>query len=257
MLDTEALRSLIQQAFPDWEFHYFPRLGSTNALAWELATDDCPSSALIITDEQTQGRGRGGNRWLSQPGQGLTCSIFQRCDLAVGDSGLLPLRAGIAVAHTLSEYGLAPALKWPNDILVNDHKIAGILCESRISQERITALVTGIGLNINDDISQYPEPIRSQSTSLLNETGRRNSRENLCVRLMKNYQAGESMGNSEIISTWRQLAAWQEKKVTLMTDNNQITGKFVGINQAGAARIEVDRTIKIINSGQMQRLREC
>jgi BirA family biotin operon repressor/biotin-[acetyl-CoA-carboxylase] ligase len=128
---------------------------STNALARELADRGAPHGASVTAAEQSAGRGRQGRTWSAPPGQALLCSVLLR-----DPPQLLPLAAGVAVAE---EVGAAAKVKWPNDVLVDRLKVAGILVEGR-PQERWAVL--GIGLNVAVDRSELPAELRDSAGSL-------------------------------------------------------------------------------------------
>jgi BirA family biotin operon repressor/biotin-[acetyl-CoA-carboxylase] ligase len=145
------------------EVRIVERTGSTNADLLALAAQGEPSGLVLVAREQTQGRGRLDREWVSPPGSGLTFSALLRTALAVGEIGPIPLLAGAAVAEAVETCtGLTIGLKWPNDLIVRDRKLGGLL----VQHSPTDALVIGIGLNVSLTVEQRPTP---QSTSLLIE----------------------------------------------------------------------------------------
>lgn len=140
--------------------------GSTNDDAWEaLAT--LGDGAAVLALEQTSGRGREGRRWEHAPGQGLALSVALRLGCDVRQAGVIPLAAGLAVARACHALGVTQAqLKWPNDVLVREAKLAGVLCEMRRAAGGGDAVVIGIGLNVRQRAEDFPEELRAQATSL-------------------------------------------------------------------------------------------
>ncbi len=256
MLNTDFIRSFLRTSFPNWDFFYFKRLESTNSRAWEIFKQDGNKNALIITDDQTAGRGQGSNTWFSQPGQGLTFSWLRATDELAVQAGLLPLRAGLAVVDALSELKLSACLKWPNDIYLNSRKVGGILCESRILDDKIHSTVTGIGLNVNDDTSQFPVLIQAIATSLQNETGLTVPREDLLTKIIQQLVAKETLPAESIILNWQTIGLLIEKDVSVLVGNSRLDGKFKGLDSTGAALIEIAGKIQVISSGEMQQFRE-
>jgi BirA family biotin operon repressor/biotin-[acetyl-CoA-carboxylase] ligase len=123
------------------------RVDSTQAVAFALAAAGCADGTAVVADSQAAGRGRRGRAWLDEPGASLLLSVVLRPRLELSRLPLLSLAAAVAVAETLAEVaGLAPRLKWPNDVLVSGRKIAGILLESRLGATPLVVL--GIGLNL-------------------------------------------------------------------------------------------------------------
>ena len=147
---------------PALEIH--PRIGSTNRRLRSLAEGPAAPWTTVVAGEQTAGRGRGGRRWHSPPGAGLWMSVLIETAGASG-SGVLPLAAGVAVAHALEEAGGAPmGLKWPNDVLFGRRKIAGILCEAQGRDGR--AAIVGIGVNVRRPVEGYPPGLDARTAFL-------------------------------------------------------------------------------------------
>jgi BirA family biotin operon repressor/biotin-[acetyl-CoA-carboxylase] ligase len=149
-----------------------------------LLPPEAPEGALVAADEQTAGRGRLGRRWLAPAGTSLLCSLQLRPAIA---SERLPELTGVA-ARACSEAiaaltGLEPALKFPNDVLVGDRKVAGILAEAR--EERV---VLGIGVNVNVTAAELPQEVDRPATSLLVETGRELDRAELLAELLEQFE---------------------------------------------------------------------
>ena len=133
-------------------------IGSTNEEARNLAIAGATHGTLVTADSQTAGRGRQGRVWSAPPKSSLLCSLVLR-----EPPNLLPLAAGLAVADTVASYGLVPKVKWPNDVLVNDRKIAGILAEGRPAEGWA---VLGIGLNVAVQLDDLPEELHATATTL-------------------------------------------------------------------------------------------
>jgi BirA family transcriptional regulator, biotin operon repressor / biotin---[acetyl-CoA-carboxylase] ligase len=143
-----------------------------------LAAAGCPSGAVVGAEEQTGGQGRFGRKWHSEPRSGLYFSIVLRLDMPAETLPIATLALGLATAEAIANAtGLAPDLRWPNDVLLNDRKCAGILVQLNDS-----ALITGIGVNVNH--AAFPEDIAPLATSLRLASGREHSREDLLVELL-------------------------------------------------------------------------
>lgn len=156
--------------------------GSTNA---DLLGRGGPEGQVLVAEEQTAGRGRMGRSWLSQPGASLTFSVLLRpVTVPAGRRGWLPLLTGVAVAAAVrATASVAATLKWPNDVLVGDRKLAGILAE-----QSGDAVVIGIGLNVAAPRDALPvSPAGLQATSLLAE-GAEVARDALLVAVLRNLE---------------------------------------------------------------------
>jgi len=124
------------------------RLSSTLDLAHDLAAAGAPGGTLVLADEQTAGRGRGGRSWVSERGAGLWLTLLERpADASAIE--VLSVRVGIRAARVLDRYAAKPvSLKWPNDLFVDDGKLAGILIESRWREARVDWVAVGLGVNV-------------------------------------------------------------------------------------------------------------
>ncbi|MCD7969854.1 MAG: biotin--[acetyl-CoA-carboxylase] ligase [Alistipes sp.] len=146
-------------AYGKFRLYRFPELASTND---EASSPQYSAGDVIICDSQIRGRGQRGNGWHSQPGENLTLSIVAGPGfLPASKQFLLSEAVSLAVADTLGVYGLAPAIKWPNDIYIGDRKIAGILIENDICGMNLSRSVIGIGLNVNQTVfpDSVPNPV--------------------------------------------------------------------------------------------------
>jgi BirA family biotin operon repressor/biotin-[acetyl-CoA-carboxylase] ligase len=168
-------------AFEPWD-----RVGSTNDRLRELAADGASPFTVVIAEEQTAGRGRGGRRWDSPPGHGLWMSVLLRP--ASAEAGrLAPLLVGLAACRAFERVadGLSPGLKWPNDVLLDTRKAAGVLCESAPDG----AVVAGIGVNVRQRLGDFPVEIRARAVSLEMAAGRTVSRAALAGALVAEMRA--------------------------------------------------------------------
>jgi BirA family transcriptional regulator, biotin operon repressor / biotin---[acetyl-CoA-carboxylase] ligase len=139
--------------------------GSTNDDAFAAAKAGAPHGALFVADAQRAGRGRRGSAWTSPPGENLTFSLLLRPDLPAERISGIALVAGLAVRAAAGSRVPAPlTVKWPNDVLAGDRKLAGILVESRLSGTVVDAVVVGVGVNVG--MRELPEEIAATATSL-------------------------------------------------------------------------------------------
>ncbi|MCS6927435.1 MAG: biotin--[acetyl-CoA-carboxylase] ligase, partial [Candidatus Binatia bacterium] len=165
---AQALASHLRTRFLGRPLHIFPTLDSTNTYAARLARDGAPEGTVVIADMQTGGKGRLGRTWVSPPHVNLYLSVILRPPVSIAAAPSLNLLAGVAVAETIASVcGLRPSIKWPNDVLVNDKKVCGILAEMQVSASTLCAVILGIGVNINAPLSAFPEELRDKASSLL------------------------------------------------------------------------------------------
>jgi len=146
---------------------FYSELKSTQDKAWEFHERGF-DRLVIIAGKQIAGRGRYGRAWFSPKG-GLWFSYLKTINVEPEMLDLIALACGISVALTLKDLNLNALIKWPNDIIVNNKKIAGILIDIKFAAEKITSIVIGIGLNLNININEFPDDIRMYTTTVLNE----------------------------------------------------------------------------------------
>ncbi len=163
------------------ELHVFRHVASTNDVARRRAEAGAPDGTVVLADEQTAGRGRRGRAWLAAPGQAVLLSVLYRVR---EPSGALPLRVGMAVADTVDGAITSVCqVKWPNDILAESRKIAGVLCESA-SASGGGWMIAGVGLNVLQSRSDFPPELRDTATSMAAEAGRCVDRADTADRLV-------------------------------------------------------------------------
>jgi BirA family biotin operon repressor/biotin-[acetyl-CoA-carboxylase] ligase len=161
-------------------YTYVERCESTQ----RLLGDDAPVGAVAATDEQTAGRGRLGRDWVAPPGSSVLASVVLQPDVPTANLAELSLVAGRACAQALAEVAeVVPTVKWPNDVLIDGRKVAGILAEAREGR-----VALGIGINVHQTAEQLPERAEHPATSLLLETGRHIQRAELLASLLDHLE---------------------------------------------------------------------
>lgn len=167
-LARAAVEPLLRGRFGREHYLFVPRCESTQ----KLLGDDAPEGAVVVADEQTHGRGRLGRRWLAPPATSVLCSIQLRPPVEAARLPELSLVAGEAVAEAVRDLtGLEPQLKFPNDVLIDGRKVAGILAEAKEGR-----VVLGIGINVGQTQEQLPSETDTPATSLWIETGTKQPR---------------------------------------------------------------------------------
>lgn len=168
----------VRQRLPGRQIAWFHSVGSTMHEAARLAAAGCPSGTAIVADEQTAGQGRHGHAWHSEPGYGLYVSVVLRIPLPPDSLPVVTLALGLATAEAISRVSdLSPDLRWPNDVMIDEKKVAGILVQLVDS-----AALAGIGVNVNH--ARFPPEIASEATSLRLAAGCSQSREDLLIVLL-------------------------------------------------------------------------
>jgi BirA family biotin operon repressor/biotin-[acetyl-CoA-carboxylase] ligase len=162
------------------EYTFVERCESTQ----RLLPDDAPEGAVAVADEQTAGRGRLGREWVAPAGSSLLASVVLRPDVPTANLPELSLVAGRAVAQALAELvGVLPDVKWPNDVLLNGRKVAGILAEARDGR-----VVLGFGINVSQSADELPGRPTHPATSVLLETGRKVPRVDVLAAVLEQLE---------------------------------------------------------------------
>ncbi|ROM59319.1 biotin--[acetyl-CoA-carboxylase] ligase [Pseudomonas poae] len=243
----------------EWPVYISDSIDSTNAEALRLVDGGCITPFLVLAEQQTAGRGRRGRKWVSPFAQNLYYSLVLRVDGGLRQLEGLSLVVGLAVMQALRESGVhRAALKWPNDVLVEDKKIAGILLELVGDPADICHVVLGIGINVN---MQKAVEVDRQWTSVQLETGSSIDRNQLVARLglqLRGYlDRHKSHGFAALQEEWEQNHLWQGRAVSLIAGVNQIDGVVLGIDHQGALRLNVDGVEKTYSGGELSlRLRD-
>jgi BirA family transcriptional regulator, biotin operon repressor / biotin---[acetyl-CoA-carboxylase] ligase len=163
---------------------------STNDLAWEAEALGAPEGFVVFAERQTAGRGQYGRRWESAPYQGLWFSILLRPRLTLSESlQLTALLASAAAATIIETTGCDASIKAPNDIYVEDLKIAGVLVEGRSARDKSYVAVAGIGVNVNQRLKDFPVELQATAGSLRLATGRPVERSRLAIALLRKLDA--------------------------------------------------------------------
>ncbi|MDI6728235.1 MAG: biotin--[acetyl-CoA-carboxylase] ligase [Thermodesulfovibrionales bacterium] len=243
------------------EIIFFDTINSTNTCAMELAEKGYPDGTIIIADAQTGGKGRLGRKWLSPQGKNLYMSIILRPAILPRDAAILTLMTAVACASAIKRISSIPAsIKWPNDLMVSDRKLGGILTEIKADMDRIFHAVIGIGININLGASDMPDEIKACATSIKNETGNVLSRTKVAVEILREMDKWYSIllnsGKKPIIEEWLKLSCTIGRAVKVTVGNNVFTGIAGTIDEEGMLMLKLpDNTFKKISAGDVIILR--
>jgi BirA family biotin operon repressor/biotin-[acetyl-CoA-carboxylase] ligase len=252
---TQLILANLKTKYIGKTIEYYTKTESTNNDAWELCDENGKDGTAIIAGLQSKGRGRQGKKWHSAPGKGLAFSVLIYPDISTENSGLFSIAVAIAIHKALLQYEIESQLKWPNDILIEGKKLGGILCESRISKNKVKALVIGIGLNVNESRDDFPPEISAQSTSLFLRKGIPFQRERILASILNELEIViEALKENQIASVmhdWESACGHLNKTISIQENDEVKTGIFSGINAQGNARLIIDGKIKTISSGEL------
>lgn len=220
------------------EVIHLKEVDSTNTLALEVAKSSDLLMTVVLADSQLNGRGRRGRHWLSPEGNlYLSIAFKPRVHIRVLSIPLITLMAGVAVVEAVDRlYGYRLSLKWPNDIMINDKKVGGILTESRLSPEKPPIFVIGIGLNITN--MDFPEELRGLATTLSSYIRPEMiSRDDLAIEIVRavfrGYKLLISGDTNRIVKSWTEKNSTLTKNVRIEQDAETIEGLAEAIDERG------------------------
>ena len=230
---------LIREQRPRNSIHYFPVTGSTMTEAARLAAEGAPGGTVVVADEQTAGIGRLGRHWLSSAEAGIYCSILLRIPVSNRELPVVTLALGLATAEAIErKTALSCDLRWPNDVLVNERKTAGIL-----AQLHDACIVAGIGINVNQD--HLPDDLRTPATSLRKALGHEMPREPLLISLLECVDEFCGLlieqGSGAVLKAFSKASSYAlHRRVVYETDRGPQKGVTLGLDDNGFLRVRDD-----------------
>lgn len=222
---------------------YFDSIGSTNDEAMAWARNGAKDLSLVIADEQTLGRGRLDRPWFTPPKTALAFSLVLRPTYV--EKPLLPRMVGLAalaLSDVLQTLNLSPQIKWPNDVLLNGRKVAGILIEAIWFEEEVISIVIGMGVNISKGAVPTTDILNFPATSLENELGYAPDRKVLLHAILANIMAlRPHIGTDSFMSSWEKKLAYYGRQVRVeMGGEKSVSGKVVGLESDGSLKLRDD-----------------
>jgi BirA family transcriptional regulator, biotin operon repressor / biotin---[acetyl-CoA-carboxylase] ligase len=212
---------------------------STMKDAAALAAKGEPHGTVVVAEEQTAGIGRHGRRWHSEFGGGLYVSIILRLH---EPKPVLTMALGLAAQRAVDDLtGVATDLRWPNDLMLNERKLAGILVQSTDGG----ALIAGIGLNVNQ--TQFPPELQEIATSLRIETGKEHSKQELLERLVSESLRYTAIGQAEIMRRFEERSSYVRGKAVVV--DNGVRGITAGLDQEGFLLLQTERGLETVVTG--------
>lgn len=235
----------------------FRKVFSTNSIAKFLANHDAEEGTVLISEIQTNARGRLGKKWEAPDG-GVWMSMILRPQVPPARIGLITLATGVAIAKAIRSLGVDAKIKWPNDVLIHGNKISGVLTEVNATFNEIDWVVVGIGIDSNLKLEDFSEDIRIGTTTLTEELPSKVDENELIAIFLnefeKVYQLYKDGEIETILKDWRDLSDTIGKYVNITQTGGKITqGYVIGINNEGSLIIErQDGTLEKIISGELR-----
>lgn len=255
ILSSEAVTAGLETTLIGGRVITMKTVDSTNEEIKRLARQGAEEGILVTSEEQTAGKGRFSRVWKSGNDGGLYFSFLLKPDLPPADISSITLAAGYAVCLAIREYtGIDARIKWPNDIIVGNKKLCGILTEMAAQSDRIDYVIPGIGINVNNH--KFPEDIAEKATSIYLETGKETNRNDLLREVIKKLDETISRFfvslSIDDIEDFKNICATMGRTVTVTRSGQEITGTACSITATGELVITAkDGNELIISSGEV------
>ncbi|WP_192043581.1 biotin--[acetyl-CoA-carboxylase] ligase [Paenibacillus rhizovicinus] len=218
----------------------FDEVDSTQNIAQRLAEDGAPEGTLVIAEQQTNGRGRMGRKWVSPSGKGIWMSFILRPGMPIHFAPQLTLLTAVALCRALRAAAspLDIGIKWPNDLLIEGKKISGILLESTAEEERLRYVIAGVGISVNLTTEDYPPELLDIATSLQIQLGKPLDRDEIIAGFFSQFQQLYAIyqreGFSPIQTLWEALSVTLHKPTRLFIGGAETIATPIGLNEQGA-----------------------
>lgn len=257
LLLPEILQPLLRGTIFNSNIRHYFKVGSTNTAAMAAAAEGAAQGSIFLAEEQTAGRGRGSNSWISERSTGIYCSVILRPPLPPSDVLVISLAAGLAVQAAIQQVdpNVAPDLKWPNDLLIEGKKVCGILTEMNSEATQVRYIVVGIGINVN----QASFPPELGATSLRMVTGSEWSRVEVAAALLKSLdreyrsllESPDAM--QSITRRFVERSSWAYgKKVRIEETFSAMEGTTAGLDARGFLQLKTAHGVQTVLSGTVR-----
>lgn len=217
--------------------HFLEEIDSTNLYAKKLIYENAPNGTIIVSNFQTKGKGRFEKTWLSEKNVGIYLSLILNPKITIIHANNISLISGIALCRILSLYDINPKIKWPNDIILNNKKVAGILTEIISEIEVVNNIILGIGINVNN--KSFDKSIKEKATSLYLELGKKLDRRTIIQQFLNEFEKmyTEFIQNLDFkifLEEYKNLCINLNQNVKLKYKEKEISGKVIDVTEYGA-----------------------
>ncbi len=236
--------------------HSFVEVSSTNDIAKELAAKGAHEGVVVLAEKQSSGRGRYDRDWFSPEG-GLWLTIILRPKIMVDEAYKLTFMAGVAVANVLRKYGISPLIKWPNDVYVDGKKISGILTEVYSKKDHVDFALIGIGINVNNAISELVEKNGFTAVSLRECLNKKIDFDKFLGSFLSEFEERyvefSCVGFEPILEKWKNDNLVLNRFIEVYELGVRFSGVAIGIDSYGALRVRLENNeVKTIVSGDLR-----
>lgn len=255
IVNYDEIKEILHTKIIGGKMIHFNSLESTNKTAKEVAVVN-DEGTVVVAEQQTKGKGRLGREWISPNRKGLYFSVILKPDTDPTKVAKLTLLGAASVNRGLLDLGIQSLIKWPNDIVINGKKVAGILTEMSCELGTINHIIIGIGINVNQSKEEIPYDLRDRATSLLMESGKAINRKELFAAILNRldqfymeFLQDENMDG--VLEICRENSAVIGKDVLVIQGDNSRKGHVVGINHSGELQVRFDTGLETVFSGEV------
>ncbi|MBN2018779.1 MAG: biotin--[acetyl-CoA-carboxylase] ligase [Sedimentisphaerales bacterium] len=240
-LDTDKIKANLKTNRIGKKVIVYSSTASTSDIAAQYAKNKANDGLVVLAEEQSAGRGRGGNKWFGCFGKSILCSILlieSKLDVET-----LPLTIAAATAEAIGKCVKTEArIKWPNDVILSNKKVAGILVESKKIGKH-TAFIIGIGINCHQQKDDFPPDLQKTATSIDIETGSKIDRISLIKRLLASIDHWLTIAENneqKVIERWQKLSTQLHHRVSLVYNRRRFTGNCIGVDPRHGLILNLD-----------------
>lgn len=215
---------ILKELYPDINFIFLDEIDSTNTYCRNLTLDDFNNMTVVISDVQKDGRGTKGRRWSSPKGKSLLFSILLKPKILISDLSFIPILTSVALNDTFKAFNINTYIKWPNDIILDNKKLCGILTESKIINNKLDYIIIGIGINVNVEKEDFSNDLKPIATSLKISTGNTYDKNEILIKFISIFEENynELLNNNKaiILNKYKANSFILNKKVSLVSRYN-------------------------------------
>jgi BirA family biotin operon repressor/biotin-[acetyl-CoA-carboxylase] ligase len=245
-LNAEALKHAAQTRLLGQVVRYWENVDSTNAALARLIKEGALEGTVVMADAQTAGRGRIGKQWFSPPGVNLHLSVLLKPPIQLQEARLYTLIGSLAIADAVESHGVKAQVKWPNDVLIGDKKIGGVLTEVQTHDGRVESLIMGVGVNLNIDrpsMDRLYGEAAAGATSLREAVGRTTDRNAFAARVLESLEQRHfdflAHGKASLLKEWRS-RSFLGRRVTVREGDIHVEGVAMNLDEEGCLVVNLD-----------------
>ncbi|MBS5793140.1 MAG: biotin--[acetyl-CoA-carboxylase] ligase [Clostridiales bacterium] len=235
--------------------YYFNEIDSTNEYAKKLINKDVEEGTLIVANSQTNGKGRLNRQWISNKNDGIFLSLILKPDIELFKITQITLLAGISICNTIKYFtNIDTKIKWPNDIIINNKKICGILTEISAQIDKISYVILGIGINVNN--SKFDVALENKATSIFLELNKEIERKKIIAYFLEEFENNyfkyiKEKDFSIFLDEYKKLCINIGKECKIIYNKKEIIGKVIDISSLGEIIFKTDNDVLNVVSGEV------